>query len=88
MLRRLIVIAPLRYRKNKNSKLLYLDPAYLLVTRVEVPVAVILQFYFFRWDIDVNIHDEKTTLRVGDAQVRVPESVERNPKFIIAAPLS
>lgn len=81
---RLIIIAPLAYRKSKKSTLLYREPAYLLLPNVDLPVEQLLQFYFLRWDIEVNHRDEKTTLGVGDAQVRSPRSVERNPQFAIA----
>lgn len=78
---RLFIIAPLRYRKSKNSKLLYRNPAYLWVLDNEIPEDVILQYYFPRWDIEVNHRDEKSLLGLGDAQVRSEESVERNPQF-------
>ena len=80
---RLFIIAPLRYRKSKNSKLLYRDPAYLLVTDENIPEKYLLQYYFFRWDIEVNHRDEKSLFGLGDAQVRSPLSVERNPQFTI-----
>ena len=81
---RLIVIAPLRYRKSATSKLLYRGPAYLFILDVTIPVEHLLQYYFFRWDIEVNHRDEKSLLGVGDAQVRAPESVVRNPQFSVA----
>jgi hypothetical protein len=80
---RVIIIAPLRYRKTKTSKLLYRNPAYLLVPNVEIPAHVLLQYYFLRWDIEVNHRDEKSLLGLGDAQVRSFESVERNPQFSV-----
>jgi hypothetical protein len=64
---RIIIIEPLRYRKTKTSKLLYRDPAYLLVPDVKIPVHVLLQYYFFRWDIELNHRDEKSLLGLGDA---------------------
>ena len=82
---RLLIIAPLHYRRNKTSKMLYRDPAYLLCLQPDVPVNVVLQYYFFRWDIEVNNRDEKTLLGVGDAQVRSPHSVESNPQFAVFA---
>ena len=82
---RLIIIAPLRYRKKKNSKLLYRDPAYLLVPHVDVPVDYLIQYYFFRWDIEVNIRDEKSVSGIGDAQVRSEKSVECQPQFAVMA---
>jgi hypothetical protein len=81
----LIVIAPLRYRKNKKSKLLYREPAYLLCPDVDIPIEQLLQYYFFRWDIEVNNRDEKSLLGVGDAQVRSEKSVESQPQFAVIA---
>jgi hypothetical protein len=81
---RLIVIAPLGYRLKKGSKVLYREPAYLLIADVETAVEQLLQYYFLRWDIEVNHRDEKSLLGVGDAQVRVPQSVARNPQFAVA----
>jgi hypothetical protein len=80
---RLIIIAPLRYRKSKKSRLLYRDPAYLLVLDEHIPEEILLQYYFPRWDIEVNHRDEKSLIGLGDAQVRAPFSVERNPQFSI-----
>jgi len=81
---RLIIIAPLGYRLRKGSKKLYREPAYLIVPDVETPVEQLLQYYFMRWDIEVNHRDEKSLLGIGDAQVRSPLSVERNPQFAVA----
>lgn len=82
---RLIIIAPLRYRKKKNSKLLYRDPAYLLVPDVDISVQDLIQFFFFRWDIEQNHRDEKSVLGIGDAQVRSEKSVECQPQFAVIA---
>jgi hypothetical protein len=60
------------------------EPAYLLIPDVETPVEQPLQYYFLRWDIEVNHRDEKSLLGVGDAQVRDPDSVARNPQFTVA----
>ena len=60
------------------------EPAYLLIPDVETPVEQLLQYYFLRWDIEVNHRDEKSLLGVGDAQVRDPDSVARNPQFAVA----
>jgi hypothetical protein len=81
---RLILIAPLSYRKAKNSKLLYRDPVYLYVPNIDLPVEQLLQFYFLRWDIEVNHRDEKSLIGLGDAQVRSHQSVKRNPQFTVA----
>lgn len=80
---RLIVIAPLGYRLTKGSKLLYRQPAYLLIPDTETPVESLLQYYFLRWDIEVNHRDEKSLLGLGDAQLRSPKSVKRQPQFSV-----
>ena len=38
-----------------------------------------------RWEVEVNFHDEKSILGVGEAQVWNPVSVERTPAFLVAA---
>lgn len=81
---RIIIIAPLGYRRRKGSKKHYRQPVYLLSTDVDTPVLHLLQYYFLRWDIEVNHRDEKSLLGIGDAQVRAPLSVERNPQFAVA----
>jgi hypothetical protein len=81
---RLIIIRPLAYRRSKNSRLLYRQPAYLITTDVHSPVEQLVQAYFWRWDIEVNHRDEKQLIGVGDAQVRSPKSSERVPAFAVA----
>jgi hypothetical protein len=41
--------------------------------------------YLARWEVEVNFHDEKSVLGVGEAQVWNPVSVERTPAFLAAA---
>ena len=77
----LIVIAPLAYRLKKNSKLLYREPAYLLVSDPDYDPARAIQHYFHRWQIEVNHRDAKDSFGVGDAQVRHPRSVSRQFNF-------
>lgn len=77
----LIVIAPLAYRLTKKSKLLYREPAYLLVSDPNYPVHLAIQHYFHRWQIEVNHRDLKDSFGVGDAQVRHPRSVARQFNF-------
>ncbi len=81
---RLIVIRPLAYRRSKQSRLLYRQPAYLITTDLDTPVEELVQAYFWRWDIEVNHRDEKQLIGVGDAQVRSPQSAERVPAFAVA----
>jgi hypothetical protein len=82
---RVIVIAPLGYRLRKQGKLLYRQPAYLLVTDPALSVAEAVQGYVWRWEVEVNFREEKTLFGVGQAQVRHPESVERVPALQVAA---
>jgi hypothetical protein len=81
----LLVIAPLGYRPRAGSKLLYRQPAYLLCTDPKLSLRQLLQYYLWRWDIEVNFRDEKTVLGVGQAQVRTPESTGRVPATAVAA---
>lgn len=81
----LIVIAPLAYRLRKGSKLLYRDPAFLICTDPDLDPRQIIEAYFQRWDIEVNFHDEKTLLGVGQAQVRDSSSVESAPALTVAS---
>ncbi len=82
---RLVVIAPLAYRPRKGSRLLYRDPAYLLCTDPNLTLSQLLQAYLWRWEIELNFRDEKTTLGIGEAQVRTPAAVESVPALIVAA---
>ena len=82
---RLIVIAPLAYRLTKQSKLLYRRPAYLICNRPEENLQRVLQAYLWRWDIEVNLRDQKTLLGVGQAQVRHRSSVQNVPATAVAA---
>jgi DDE superfamily endonuclease len=81
---RLVVIAPLAYRPRKGSRLRYRDPAFLICTDPSLPVEQIVQYYFWRWDIEVNFRDEKTLLGVGQAQVHHVNSCQTLPAFQVA----
>jgi len=82
---RLIVIAPLGYRKTRNGRLLYRKPAYLICTDPQADLAQVLQAYLWRWDIEVNFKEEKSIVGVGQAKVRHPESVQRVPALAVSA---
>jgi len=82
---RLVVIAPVGYRLRKGSKRLYRQPAYLICTDTDLPLGRLLQYYIWRWDIEVNHRDEKQLIGVGEAQVRSPRSVARQPAFAVAS---
>jgi hypothetical protein len=80
---RLLVLAAIPFRSG--GKLIFRDPAYLLCTDLDAPADVLVQTYIDRWQIEVNHRDEKTTLGVGQAQVRSAKSVPRQPAFMVAA---
>jgi len=82
---RLIVIEPLGYRLNKNSKILYRKPAYLLCTDPARSLQEVVQAYVWRWEIEVNHRDEKNVLGLGQAQVRGPLACARVPAFLVAS---
>jgi hypothetical protein len=82
---RLFVIAPTPYRKRKTGRWYYRQPAYLLCTELTSSARPLLQIYFDRWQIEVNHRDEKDTLGVGQAQLRNPNAVPRQPVLVVAA---
>ena len=82
---RLLVVAPTPYDSGKGKRKYYRDPAYLLTTDGEGEAEPLLQGYFDRWQIEVNHREEKDTLGVGQAQVRNPCAVSRQPALVVAA---
>lgn len=80
-----VVIKALGYRLRKGGKLLYRQPAYLLCTDPAVPIAQVVQEYLWRWDIEVNLREEKTLLGVGQAQVRQSQAVAAVPALAVGA---
>ena len=80
----LIVIKAPAYRLRKNSKLLYRQPAFLLVTDPTLAPELAIEAYLARWEIEVNFREEKHTLGVGQAQVWNDRSVQRTPAFLVA----
>lgn len=81
----LIVIAPIPYRLTPQGKWLYRKPAYLLCTDPNAPIEQVIQYYLWRWDIEVNFRDEKTLLGVGEAQVRTEHAVQNVTGLAVAA---
>ena len=82
---RLVVVQPVPYRPSQHSKLQRREPAYLICTDPDLPLAQLLQVYLWRWDIEVNFRDEKTILGVGQAQVRSEASNQNAPALAVAA---
>lgn len=78
----LIIIRPLGYRLNKNSKILYRQPTYLICNNPELSLQTILQAYLWRWEIEVNFREQKTLMGCGQAQVRNEYSAEAVPQFV------
>ncbi|MBI5864215.1 MAG: transposase [Planctomycetes bacterium] len=81
---RLVVIAPVGYRLTQKGRLLYRQPAYLICTDPDLDLPTLVQEYLWRWDIEVNHRDEKQIIGVGQAQVRAPQAVNRQPTFAVA----
>jgi hypothetical protein len=85
LLLRVVVISPLGYRLRKGSKMLYRQPAYLICTDPDLPLEKLLQYYLWRWGIEVNFREEKTLIGTGDAHVRTPSSNQHLPAVTVAA---
>ena len=81
---RLLVVRPTPYRKTKQGRLLYRQPAFLLTTDRDTAAAELLQLYFDRWQVEVAHRELKENFGLGEAQVRVPTSVARQPALMVA----
>lgn len=81
---RLIVVRPTPYRKSKKGRLLYRQPAYLLTTDLETQARKLVQIYFDRWQVEVAHKELKDNFGLGQAQVRVEQSVGRQPVLQVA----
>jgi hypothetical protein len=82
---RLLVVAPVPYSSGKGRRKYYREPAFLLTTDQGLPAETLLQAYFDRWQIEVNHREIKDTLGIGQAQLRNPRSVPRQPAMLVAA---
>lgn len=78
----LLVIKPLRYRLRKGSPLLYRKATYLICTNAGLPPEKILQWYLWRWQIEVNFRDEKCLLGIDEPSVRREESLQYLPTLM------
>jgi hypothetical protein len=81
---RLLVIKGPRYHLTKTQTDRR-EPAFLICTDTDLPLEKVLQYYSWRWDIEVNFRDEKTILGVGQAQVRNEASNQNAPALAVAA---
>jgi hypothetical protein len=82
---RLVAVEPVPYRRTHKSKLERREPAFLICTDPELTLKLLLQWFLWRWDIEVNFRDEKTLLGVGQAQVRSEASNQNAPALAVAA---
>jgi len=82
---RIIVIRPLAFRPTLKSRVLYRQPGYLICTDPDLPRDKIIQYYVWRWEIELNFREEKTLLGAGEAQVRNPKAAAAAPAFKVAA---
>ena len=80
----LVIIRPLSYRLKNSGKLLYRKPAYLICSDNDLDIETLLQAYLWRWEIEVNFHDEKSNNGCGEAQVRNEISAVKVPQFVVA----
>jgi len=55
---------------------------YLLATDLTADVTVLIQYYLFRWEIEVTHRELKNDLGIGEAQVRNEQSVKKCPQTI------
>ncbi len=81
----LLIIRPLHYRLKKGSCLLYRKPTYLVCTDTELPAEKVLQWYLWRWQIEVNFRDEKSLIGINEASVRTEESQRSLPMLVAAS---
>jgi len=80
----LVVIRPLSYRLKKGGRLLYRKPGYLICSDNDLDIETLLQAYLWRWEIEVNFRDEKSTNGCGQAQVRNEIAAVKVPQFVVA----
>lgn len=82
---RIIVIAPLAYQLRKGSRILYRQPAYLVCSDMDIPLEKVIQYYLWRWGIEVNFREQKTLIGTGDAQLRSAASNQHQPAVSVSS---
>jgi hypothetical protein len=80
-----VVVRPLRRGRDSRGRMKYTQPAFLLCTDPEMPIAKLLQVYLVRWGIEVNFREEKQLFGIGEAQLRKGRRVLAAPLVAIAA---
>jgi hypothetical protein len=79
---RCIIVHGVPYRKKKSGYKTYREPMYLLSTNLKLDVRMLIQFYIYRWEIEVTHRELKNDLGIGYPQVWNDTSVEKCPKLI------
>jgi len=82
---RLLVIGELRYPRAGKPGLEHRGPAYLVCTDPDTPLDQLLQAYLWRWEVEVGFREQKTTMGMGQAQVRTEAAVPLVPAFVAMA---
>jgi hypothetical protein len=77
---RLLIVAPVYYVRGSVEG--HRDPLFLLTTDMESPLAVMLEHYIWRWEIELNFKDEKSIFGINEPQVWNVDAVERRSPFI------
>lgn len=80
-----IVVYGVKYRRNKKGCTNYREPMYLLTTSQTLNTKTVIQYYLFRWEIEVSHRELKNNLGLSQAQVVNEVSVERCPKVVALA---
>lgn len=76
-----VIVRPIAFRLSQKGTMQYRQPAYLVCTDTDLPVQTLLQAYLWRWEIELNFHDQKSIMGMGEAQVRTPAAVEASVAF-------
>jgi hypothetical protein len=79
---RTLVVYGVKYRRNKNGYENYREPMYLLTTDLTSDMEILIQYYLYRWEIEVTHRELKNDLGISQAQVTNEVSVERCPKTV------
>jgi hypothetical protein len=79
---RTLVVYGVKYRRNKNGNENYREPMYLLTTDLSSDTENLIQYYLFRWEIEVTHRELKNDLGISQAQVTNEVSVKRCPQTV------
>jgi DDE superfamily endonuclease len=77
-----IIVHGVKYRRNKNGYENYREPMYLLTMDLGSHTKNLIQYYLYRWEIEVTHRELKNDLGISQAQVTNEISVGRCPKTI------